>query len=344
MHINVLIAIKSIFASFLFRHGVLKRKLDRLSRSNYIILAYHRVLPHDEAIKGVQAGMYVTPATFNMHLKYLKENYNIIELKKIAEVSDNALVCSPAKPVCVLTFDDGWKVFYDFAFPLLCRYQLPATVFLPTEFIGTNNKFWTDRFAHILYHRRAGTKDVCVHPDISDLIYKINGLQGIFEKQLERGIAILKQYPLQIVEKVIRELTLIWSVELIGESPNFVDWDEIHEMLDSGLISFGSHTAGHQILTTLEKPDIEKELSTSRRKLLDHGVVDTSFIPFCYPNGNYSQEIATMVCNAGYHMAVTTQKGWNRFEENMFILKRIGIHQDVTSTIPLFSCRLTDII
>ena len=338
------IAIKSIFASFFYRIGGLKWKLWRLSRSNYVILAYHRILPHDEAMDAIQAGMYVTPETFNNHLIFLKKYFNIITLKNLVAACENAAIRPPEKPVCVLTFDDGWKDFYDFAFPLLQKYQVPATVFLPTEFIGSNKKFWTDQFAYILHHRQTGANAVAVDPDISDVIQEIKDLQGPFEDQLEAGIAILKKYPLHIIRGIVSELAKIWSVEFHEEDRDFLNWDEIHEMLDSGLISFGSHTVGHQILTTLDKPDIERELVVSKEKLLDEGVVEPSFIPFCYPNGNYTREIAEMVCSAGYHLAVTTKKGWNQCDADRFTLRRIGIHQDMTSTVPLFACRISGFI
>ena len=73
-------------------------------------------------------------------------------------------------------------------------------------------------------------------------------------------------------------------------------------------------------------------------------MVDPSFIPFCYPNGNYTREIAEMVRSAGYHAAVTTKKGWNQFDDDRFMLKRIGIHQDMTSSVPLFAARIAGFI
>jgi len=243
-----------------------------------------------------------------------------------------------------LTFDDGWKDFFDFAFPLLQNNQVPATVFLPTKFIGSNRKFWTDHFAHLLSHRRATTIEKLSDPDILPIVEYLDGLRGSFNHHLEAGIEYLKRFPLSKIEDVLDGLAEIWHVAIDGSGRDFLNWSEVCEMLNSRLISFGSHTVTHQILTTLNDTAIKRELVNSREKLLQKQVVDSAFISFCYPNGNYSDEIVRMVQDAGYNLAVTTQKGWNHQRSNPFTLRRIGIHQDMSSTIPLFACRIAGFI
>ncbi len=306
-----------------------------MTEDKYCILMYHRVLIPTETI---QAGMYVKPETFERHLFLLKKYFELIPLREITTEAHASI--KRTKPICILTFDDGWKDFYDFAFPLIKKYQVPATVFLPTEFIGTDKRFWTDRFANFLLHHK-GTIN---NSEFSDLIHKIDKLQGRFEDRLEKSIELLKTYSLGIIEAFLDELEKTYPESMLSKGRDFLNWSEIHEMFNSGLISFGSHTANHQILTILDKPEIEKELYASKEKLLDQGVVEPSFIPFCYPNGTYTQEFAGMVCSAGYHVAVTTKKGWNQFDTDMFTLNRISIHQDMTSTVPLFACRIAGFI
>jgi len=55
-------------------------------------------------------------------------------------------------------------------------------------------------------------------------------------------------------------------------------------------------------------------------------------------------KIARMVKYAGYSIAVTTKKGWNNARPDSFTLRRIGIHQDMTSTVPLFAARIAGFI
>lgn len=114
-------------------------------------------------------------------------------------------------------------------------------------------------------------------------------------------------------------------------------------MKESGLVSFGSHTVGHRILTTLKDNEVNTKLTESRNRLFEEEVVEPSFIPFCYPNGDYTNKIARKVENSGYALAVTTKNGWANPGSDPFTLRRIGIHQDMTSTEALFGCRLAGI-
>lgn len=68
------------------------------------------------------------------------------------------------------------------------------------------------------------------------------------------------------------------------------------------------------------------------------------FIPFCYPNGNCNDAIVSLVEAAGYDMAVTTQKGWNDSKSNRFRLNRYGVHEDISSTIPMFAGSILNLI
>ncbi|NOX26036.1 MAG: polysaccharide deacetylase family protein [Deltaproteobacteria bacterium] len=334
------ILFKKIFSSVLFKSGSVDNKISQLCAQDLtLILMYHRVVPADQL---VQAGMYVSPATFESHLIFLAKYFNVVPLNSLTVKKNRAGI--RGKPSCVLTFDDGWQDFYEYAYPLLVKYQLPATVFLPTEFIGTGKQFWTDCFAGLLSHRQATIPEKLSCPDILPVVAYLDGLQGSFAKRLEAGIEYLKKYPLSKIEKVLAGLSEIWQVDLAGSGRNFLNWAEIAEMKDSGLISFGSHTVNHQILTTLDNTAIKNELIASRKELLQRNVVDSSCVSFCYPNGNHTKEIAAMVRSAGYHLAVTTRKGWNRADADKFTLKRIGIHEDMTSTPALFACRIAGLI
>jgi hypothetical protein len=71
------IAAKSILASIVFSLGVVSLRLSKQTKASFLILMYHRVIPKNEAEKGVQAGMYVEPETFKHHLHFLQKYFRI---------------------------------------------------------------------------------------------------------------------------------------------------------------------------------------------------------------------------------------------------------------------------
>ena len=70
---------------------------------------------------------------FEKQMDYLAtHNYSVISLSELLEgLRDNQL---PPKPV-VITIDDGYKSTYTLAYPILKKYNFPATLFLYTNFI-----------------------------------------------------------------------------------------------------------------------------------------------------------------------------------------------------------------
>jgi len=337
------IVIKSSIATFVFRTGLVAWKLRRVNNSNFTILMYHRVIPHHEAREGVQPGMYVEPATFEGHVLFLKKHFSIVPIYELPLDHKKIPSALNPKPFCVLTFDDGWHDFYTYAFPILRSYRVPATVFLPTDLIGTEDWFWTDRLA-FLFHQRKYVREFkkSRRESRNSLVNRIINLRGSFESCKETAIEFLKSYPNEEIEKTLIELSAIWNLSPNPPGRAFLSWEEAREMGGSGLISFGSHTTSHRILTTLNEGEILDELVKSRERLVAEQVVDASFVPFSYPNGNYNARIAELVRDAGYSLAVTTEKGWND-RSDPYALRRVAVHQDMTSTRAMLGCRILGI-
>lgn len=310
----------------------------------YYILMYHRIVDKNTSKTFLQDGMYVDPNTFSRHIKFLKNNFNIVPLKHVFRIADLEKTIGNNTPFCILTFDDGWKDFYENAYPVLKSNNVSATVFLPTDIIGTEKRFWTEDLAYILSGMEKAVANSINNaiPSVT-AVNKIESLEGPIEYRMEKTVEELKLLPKEEIDHVLEELAERWRVDPAIQGRSFLSWEEIREMYESGIIFFGSHTSSHRILTTASDDVILEELFQSKSKLVDEGVVSPSFIPFAYPNGNYNHRIAEMVEQAGYSLALTTEKGWNSVtyaKGELFRLKRIGIHQDITSTDAMLACHI----
>src|SRR5688572_10344539 len=92
--------------------------VPRLAR-RFQVLVYHKVSldPHP-FFKPVR------PDVFEQQMQFLQRCYRVLPLMELVERSRNADL--PDRAVAI-TFDDGYRVNYDHAFPILKKYRLPAT-------------------------------------------------------------------------------------------------------------------------------------------------------------------------------------------------------------------------
>ena len=91
------------------------------------ILNYHSVAPSPN-----RSGFRVMPDSFEDQISYLTSHYNVISLSMfIDQLCRNRLI----KNAAVVTFDDGYKDNYIYAYPILRKYKCHATIFIPTGFI-----------------------------------------------------------------------------------------------------------------------------------------------------------------------------------------------------------------
>lgn len=339
------IKLKAALASAIHRSGIISRSLKRYSSDDFVVLMYHRVLPKSEVTRAVQPGMIIEPETLDLHIRFLKKYCELTPLSHLISAQAPGGPDSQHKPLCALTFDDGWCDFYQYAYPILKHHGVPATVFLPTDFIGTARWFWTDRLGFLL-DGITDSPELPIRSQVSEhpLVTKILVGAKNRETRLENAISILKNHRSEDIEAVLVALIASIGKDLTPRQRAFLSWEEVREMADSGLIAFGSHTAGHPILPTLTEDEVSHEIIKSRDVLISEKVVSPAFISFSYPNGNFTKRLSGMVREAGYHMAVTTQHGWNRCGEDLYTLRRIAIHQDMAATEAMFASRLLNLL
>lgn len=326
------------------RAGWLSWRLKRRVGKGFFILTYHRVLP--ERPDWVEPGMVVRQETLEMHLRFLREHCEVLPLSALfSDAGGERLSNGRQWPVGAVTFDDGWLDFQDHVYPLLKQYGIPATVFLPTDWIGSSGWHWTDRLGYLLSQRRGQrARPINSHRPIHPAVRPLDDLAGSDDETLDRVIRQMKQLKQREIEEILRELEDRWGIDSNPPGRAFLNWDEVRGLRESGLVEFGSHTASHRILTVLSEEEIREELNRSRARLITEQAADENFIPFSYPNGNYNPVVKAMVKQSGYTVAVTTDRGWNSKESDPRALRRISVHDDVSATPGLFGCRLLGLI
>ena len=111
-----------------------------IPQKNIVILMYHRIIESNYNFWKLN----VTPTTFEKHIKYICENYKVLRLEE-----DWENIVEADQKYVVITFDDGYVDNYQFALPILEKYHVPATIFVSTDLIDTDEMYWWDELENI---------------------------------------------------------------------------------------------------------------------------------------------------------------------------------------------------
>lgn len=94
-----------------------------------IFLTYHHLDENESFVT-------ITPSKFNQHLQVLKENhYNVIPIEDYSCFLEHRKSIPPN--AVVITFDDGYRSFYEKAYPLLKKQGFPATNFVVVSYLDS---------------------------------------------------------------------------------------------------------------------------------------------------------------------------------------------------------------
>ena len=119
----------------------------------------------------------------------------------------------------------------------------------------------------------------------------------------------------KILKKKNVKANIFIAYNYIGQK-NCLTWEQIFEMKNSGLISFGSHTVNHVNLTKLKDDEIKTELTQSK-KLLEEKLLQ-EINCFAYPKGAGAadEKIRKLVFDSGYEFDFSTKRGITSFKYN----------------------------
>lgn len=156
------------------------------------ILMYHSI-DYSDAKKNK---LIVSPEAFEMQIRYLTENgYRVVALDKAVSYMEKRRR-APAKTVAI-TFDDGYDDNYKYVYPILKKYNVPATIFVPTDSIGKEG-FLTWPQIHEMSD--SGLVDIESHTKshqfltgCSDAQLKdeLEGSKAVLEKKLKKSVKFL---------------------------------------------------------------------------------------------------------------------------------------------------------
>jgi len=311
-----------------------------LPRQRLLILTYHRILPRsDSRYQLEQPGMIVTPETFERQLEWLRDDgFRFVHLSRWAAGDYR----SWSGKLCAITFDDGWHDNYEFGFPILQRHKIPFHIYVVLNQLGGSGDYWPGRIARILAHCIERQFDLSSLPEaawLNSLLPQAHLPECCSRELIDTVVTACKRHPEGFIYERLDVLEQILPSSLHTAQRALLNKNEIAEMLSSGLLEVGCHTANHtRLLDVLTSPVLEQEIAASKVGLEQQ--LGSNVKSFCYPNGDYSAAALSLV-RQHYDTAVTTRPGWNFTRPDHHLLQRISMHEDATCTPNLFWAKLS---
>jgi len=296
-----------------------------------LILLYHRVAEVDSD----PWSLCVRPQHFAEHLEVLRQHSHPEQLQQL----NQALQGGKRLPrSIVITFDDGYADNLHNAKPLLERYDIPATVFVVTGYIGQEREFWWDELEQLLLQPGTLPESLCLQINGRSFQWRLgeSGYYSDSDYERHRGWQAGSEGPTSrhslyyAVWKALNPLhdderrgvldqIVAWSGTELASRPTHrqVSLAELSALSQGGLIEVGSHTETHPFLSTLPAASQRDEIQLSKEeleKMLGHPVGS-----FAYPHGDYNTETVRIVREAGFACACSSvldmvQPGTDRFQ------------------------------
>lgn len=264
------------------------------------ILAYHRVAELRDTPVLDSRSVSATPEGFAQQMQYLARSYQVVSMPDVLETVEKGRPL-PKRPA-LITFDDAYADFAEIAWPILKKFRLSATMFVPTAFPEhAERAFWSDA----LYQAFAETSRLEINiPALGRLPLLPSDQRRKSLRAIQNHLTVAPHFEaMRLVDSLCAELGLS---RVRGGS--ILSWDQLRQLAREGL-TLGSHTRTHAIMTKVTPKQLLEEVRGSQEDLQRE--IGACLPIFCYPNGNHNDAVVAVLREQGIRLAFTTLSGPN---------------------------------
>ncbi len=267
-----------------------------------VVIGYHRVVEDFAASAATSIpSMLISLRMLERHLDWLGRRFRFASLDELGARIDGS--DGGSQPMAAVTFDDGYRDFYELALPMLQRKGIPAAVFVVTDLVDTKGVQIHDKL-YLLLARRVGSRN----PKSSQLASLLRGLGVplhwvVGNSPFQATRTLLEALPQEAVQRIVAALESEAAIADDTFEPFYsLTWEMLARIHRAGM-TVGSHTRTHVLMTNETGPKMADEVTGSRHEIEKR--LGTPVRHFAYPSGQFNTSAVKAVADAGYRFAYT---------------------------------------
>jgi len=291
-----------------------------LPRTSIACLMFHRIAEVKEEEIGPYPAITISPSVFEDIIAFFSKHFRAMALPDL--VTHLANRTPPPSNTFVVTFDDGFVDTWSVAKPILENYEVPATVYVTTGYIGGEVFPYEFELADLI----ASRDRVHFHWDGCEYHWDFKNKQDRERCYTEiKRIGKPYSYALrkELMARVLGENDLPKS-----QGSLFMNWQQVAELSQSPLITIGAHTHRHPLLPLLRSEEAFDEIESSKNLL--ESKLGFPVHHFSYPYGASNLTVQSLVQTCGFTSAVGGKPGGiNPSSFDRFAISRIEIKEPI---------------
>ena len=307
------------------------------SGRNIPIIFYHEIGSID---KNGLTEFSVSVNHFEKQIKWLSKHFNVVPIDELIKHISGEITLQGR--VAAVTFDGGYAGNYQYAFPILKKYNVPATVYVVTNSVDGNIP-WERTLLYLISLTEQNKLTLTYNNQRQTFEIKTRNQRRAAKLKIQDYMSKLND---EKKNTLLKEISKNLNVEISGLAQKlFLSWEQIRAMNKNPLITIGSHSLTHPRLTNISLNDATKEIVESKERI--ESKLEEKITSFCYPDGYVSEEIKVRVKDSGYSsgLAVMTPgilSDLNKVGDDVFELRRILLSNRFY--IPLIATELSGIM